>query len=324
MNYEFKSEMASDMNGLIEIKVATHHCESTYLDRAKSFDSFCAEHYPDADLVIQSIVLEWIKDALDSHTRNVAYTRVAFIRALAEYQKAIGKDPFIPPSGMLNGKTIFVPYIFTDDELEKFFHEADCNKSGTVFEQMKFCTYFRLTYTCGLRPQESRTLKRINVDLNSGEIRIVNSKWNRSRTVIMSDEMLTLARKYATKRDIKFPESEYFFPTNSGGLHTAAHMAYRFKKFYAASHPDIPKQLLSAVRVYDLRHRFATAVLNKWLDEKIDINARLPYLQAYMGHKNISSTAYYIHLLPENLTKSAGVDWKHLNAMIPEVEPWEE
>lgn len=130
---------------------------------------------------------------------------------MAEYQKAIGKDPFIPPSGMLNGKTIFVPYIFTDDELEKFFHEADCNKSGTVFEQMKFCTYFRLTYTCGLRPQESRTLKRINVDLNSGEIRIVNSKWNRSRTVIMSDEMLTLARKYATKRDIKFPESEYFF-----------------------------------------------------------------------------------------------------------------
>ena len=165
MNYEFKSEMASDMNGLIEIKVATHHCESTYLDRAKSFDSFCAEHYPDADLVTQSIVLEWIKDALDSHTRNVAYTRVAFIRALAEYQKAIGKDPFIPPSGMLNGKTIFVPYIFTDDELEKFFHEADCNKSGTVFEQMKFCTYFRLTYTCGLRPQESRTLKRINVAL---------------------------------------------------------------------------------------------------------------------------------------------------------------
>ena len=135
MNYEFKSEMASDMNGLIEIKVATHHCESTYLDRAKSFDSFCAEHYPDADLVIQSIVLEWIKDALDSHTRNVAYTRVAFIRALAEYQKAIGKDPFIPPSGMLNGKTIFVPYIFTDDELEKFFH---------VFLPFLFVCYFFL------------------------------------------------------------------------------------------------------------------------------------------------------------------------------------
>lgn len=324
MNHVFKSKMAADMECLIELKVATHHCESTYLDRAKSFDNYCLENFPDAELITQSITLEWIKNALDSHTRNVAYVRVAFLRTLAEYQKAIGKNPYIPPTGMLNGKTIFVPYIFSDEELEAFFREADCNKCGTVFEQMKFCTYFRLTYTCGLRPQESRTLKCINVDLNTGEIRVINSKWNRSRTIVMSDEMLTLARKYAMKRDFKFPESEYFFPTNSGGLHTAAQMAYRFKKFYAASHPDIPKELLPAVRVYDLRHRFATAVLNKWLGEKTDINSRLPYLRVYMGHKNISSTAYYIHLLPENLTKSAGVDWSHLNAMIPEVEQWEE
>lgn len=112
----------------------------------------------------------------------------------------------------------------------------------------------------------------------------------------MSDEMLILARKYAVKRDLMFPDSEYFFPNNRGGLHTASQMAYRFKKFYAASRPDIPKELLPAVRVYDLRHRFATAVLNKWLDEKTDINSRLPYLQTYMGHKSISSTAYYIHL----------------------------
>lgn len=324
MNYEFKSKMAEDMLGMIKIKVATHHCESTYLERAKSFDVFCVEHYPEAELITKAIILEWIKDALEHHTRNVAYKRVAFLRILAEYQKALGKDPYVPPREMLNGRTIFVPYIFSDSEIEGFFREADNCKTGTLFEQMKFCTYFRMTYTCGLRPQESRTLKRVNVDLNTGEIRIINSKWNRSRTIVMSEDMLILARNYALKRDIKFPDSEYFFPTKSGGLHTAAQMAYRFKKFYEASRPDIPKELLPAVRVYDLRHRFATAVLNKWLDEKTDINARLPYLQAYMGHKNISSTAYYIHLLPENLTKSAGIDWKHLNAMIPEVESWEE
>ncbi len=324
MNYIFKSRMGTDMKGLIELNVATHHCESTYLDRAKSFDNYCLKHFPDADLITRAIALEWIKDALDSHTRNAAYVRVAFLKILAEYQKAMGKNPYIPPNGMLNGRTIFVPYIFSDEELKSFFHEVDCNKRGTVFEQMKYCTYFRLTYTCGLRPQEGRTLKRINVDLNSGEIRIINTKWNRSRTIVMSDEMLTLARKYAIKRDLQFPESEYFFPTNSGGLHTAAQLAHRFKEFYAASRPDIPKELLPAIRVYDLRHRFATTVLNKWLDEKTDINSRLPYLQVYMGHKKISSTAYYIHLLPEKLTKSAGVDWNHLNAMIPEVEPWEE
>ena len=87
MNHAFKSKMAADMEGLIELKVATHHCESTYLDRAKSFDNYCLENFPDAELITQSITLEWIKDALDSHTRNVAYTRVAFIRALGNIRK---------------------------------------------------------------------------------------------------------------------------------------------------------------------------------------------------------------------------------------------
>ena len=96
-----------------------------------------------------------------------------------------------------------------------------------------------------------------------------------------------------------------------------------FKKLintYTGYRDDTPlKELILTIYKYIQSNPYP----EKWLDEKIDINARLPYLQAYMGHKNISSTAYYIHLLPENLTKSAGVDWKHLNAMIPEVEPWE-
>jgi hypothetical protein len=46
----------------------------------------------------------------------------------------------------------------------------------------------------------------------------------------------------------------------------------------------------------------------------------LPYLRAYMGHEEFESTAYYIHLLPENLVRSAGINWEALNAILPEVE----
>lgn len=72
-----------------------------------------------------------------------------------------------------------------------------------------------------------------------------------------------------------------------------------------------------------LRHRFATAVLNRWLDEKKELSSRLPYLQTYMGHKDWEATAYYIHLLPEKLVKSAGIDWEAMNRLIPRVELWE-
>ena len=71
--------------------------------------------------------------------------------------------------------------------------------------------------------------------------------------------------------------------------------------------------------VYDLRHRHATTVLMKWMDEGADLGAKLPYLSSYMGHAHFSDTAYYIHLLPENLIRSAAIDWGRFSDLIPEV-----
>ena len=66
-------------------------------------------------------------------------------------------------------------------------------------------------------------------------------------------------------------------------------------------------------------HRFASAAVQRWLDEGADLNAKLPFLRAYMGHASFSQTAYYIHLLPANLTASNAVDWSAFDALIPEV-----
>ena len=65
------------------------------------------------------------------------------------------------------------------------------------------------------------------------------------------------------------------------------------------------------------------ATSSGWLDEKQDLNAMLPYLQAYMGHETLAATAYYIHLLPEKLVKSSGIDWEALHELIPEVSVWQ-
>jgi hypothetical protein len=47
--------------------------------------------------------------------------------------------------------------------------------------------------------------------------------------------------------------------------------------------------------------------------------AMLPFLREYMGHGSLSETAYYIHILPENIIKSSAIDWDKFNAMFPEV-----
>jgi integrase len=78
-----------------------------------------------------------------------------------------------------------------------------------------------------------------------------------------------------------------------------------------------------SVWTYDLRHCFASSRLNSLLDEGADQNNKMVYLMVYMGHDHINETRYYIHILPENLVKSAGIDWGALNSVIPEVSRWQ-
>lgn len=60
-----------------------------------------------------------------------------------------------------------------------------------------------------------------------------------------------------------------------------------------------------------------------WIEDGHDLLNRLPYLSEYMGHTDLSATMYYIHLLPERLTKAITIDWERYSSMIPEVPPWE-
>lgn len=90
-------------------------------------------------------------------------------------------------------------------------------------------------------------------------------------------------------------------------------------KIWRMAFPDSKAQ----VRVYDLRHRFATAVMTGWLEKGENLYTCLPYLSAYMGHAEFSSTAYYIHLLPERLMKSSSINWELFSDILPEVENYE-
>lgn len=319
----FISGFADDLQGMIDLRVTLNYSASTYLSRAKSFDKNCAEHFPETDELTEAVVISWIcPDA--KQTTGVLHQKIAFARAFGKYLKSIGKKAYIIPECFTSGRHLFVPYILNDQELTAFFREVDrLEYKSNPFRGIVLSTYFRLTYTCGLRPAEGRELKRVDVDLNSGEVRINHTKWHKCRTVVMSDDMLALARKYSALRDSQFPDSDYFFPNKDGGPYTSALIRSQLKRCFAASKPDIPAELLPMLRVYDLRHRFATTVLSRWLDAGEEMTSRLTYLQTYMGHKELQSTLYYVHLLPENLVKASGVDWEHMNSIIPRAELWE-
>ena len=157
----------------------------------------------------------------------------------------MGKPAYALPDRFASGRSIFVPYIFTDHELFSLFREIDAYQYPIEpLRPVLLSTYFRLTYTCGLRPNEGRLLKKQDVDLHTGEVRILNIKMQKSRTVVISDDMLSMAKAYTALRDAACSDSEYFFPSPDGTPYTSRWMQGKFKRFFAHANPGIPKEFL--------------------------------------------------------------------------------
>ncbi len=49
-------------------------------------------------------------------------------------------------------------------------------------------------------------------------------------------------------------------------------------------------------RFHELRHTFSVHCLKKWILAGKDMNAALPVLSAYLGHKDLSGTQDYLRL----------------------------
>ena len=231
---------------------------------------------------------------------------------------AVGQTAYVLPTGFYPYKSSFTAYVLSDTELSALFAVIDSlpnnpkNNEATVAPVL-----FRLIYTCGLHPNEGRELKRKNINLDNGEIKIVETKKKKERLVVMSQDMMNLCRKFDSTFSL---EREYFFQQLNGKTYTSSQVDKLIKKCWQSANPGIPN--LPNIRTYDLRHRFASARLNRWLDEGVNLNNKLVYFMVYMGHDHINETRYYIQVIPENIVKSSGIDWNVLNSVIPEVSKW--
>ena len=314
---EFLSLFHERITGCLDDRIARGFKRNTYLRHFIKFDRWALTEHPDQAKLSRELVHDWIND--DTVSRSEIAQRVATMRQFGRYLCAIGEDAYVLPERYAPIKSRATPYIFTDSEMAALFTSIDLlppTKKEPFLNEIA-PTMFRLIYTCGLRPNEGRELLLKNINLDTGEILITHTKRNKERMVVMSDDMTEMVRRYEKRRRIFANGSPYFFPSADGGVMTTETVYSAFNR--AWSHADLAGKYPGKVRVYDLRHRFASARLNLWLDSGENLMAMLPFLREYMGHSNLSETAYYVHILPENIVKSTAIDWDKFNAMFPEV-----
>jgi len=302
---------------MLVFRIARGYKRDTYLNHYIRFDCYCYDQkYENPELTLD-LVHEW----LESDGTSELAKRATAIRLFGQYLDAIGETAYVLPNKYAVGGKPNPPYIFTDDEMTALFAAIDMLKPTGSEPYLNEIApiLFRLIYTCGLRPNEGRELLAESVNLDTGEILITHTKRNKERIVVMSDDMLAMSREYNLRRGAFGGNNPSFFPSNCGGPLTNEKVYSAFNKAWGVARRSLECPILTPVRVYCLRHRFASSCLNRWLDEGENLMAMLPYLSVYMGHAKLSETAYYIHILPENLIMSPGVDWDALNAILPEV-----
>lgn len=325
MTYTPKSKFAEDIVGFFEYREAQGHTMDNSIKYLYRFDTFCSEKRPDADRLTTVLIQDWLQDVISQGYIDMV-GRCSAIRIFAKYLRGLGKEAEFLPASYARDKRTFVPYVFSSAELTTFFDATDRLKEwhcGDRFAPVVAPVLFRLMYTSGLRPSEVRGIRNEDVRLQSGEIYIHNNKTKKERIIVVSDDMLRLLYEYENAKHCFFARTKYYFSRADGLQYTGQQLRAIFDKCWHEANPCIEKSKLPPARPYDLRHTFASAVLQKWLNEGKDLYSALPYLRAYMGHEHFEDTAYYIHIIPDRLLASTGVDWEKLDSAIPEVRIWD-
>ena len=176
-----------------------------------------------------------------------------------------------------------IPEILSKEEVTLFINSIESLREKTIFLTI---------YSCGLRRSEVAHIKYENIDSKRMLIKIINSKGNKDRNVILPQSLLNQLRFY-WQYDSK-DKSKWLFPSKDKNKHlNPDSISLIFKKLINKT--SINKK----VTCHSLRHTWATHML------EAGINLR--YLQVLLGHNSIMSTSIYTHL----------VDYKKLKIKSP-------
>ena len=177
------------------------------------------------------------------------------------------------------------------DHVQRFLSESEIK---TLVAQCKkdphphIALFVQLLLLTGARKSEARLMKWSYVDQNSRIWTVPLSKNGKKRRITLSNAALHVledARILNSSLNLSITGDDFVFINPKTGA--------SYQSFYAAWHRIRDKIGLNDVRIHDLRHTYASLLINK--------GASIYEVQKLLGHHHISMTERYAHLLPDTL-----------------------
>jgi integrase len=295
-NILYKGPFKDHIRNYIELKQAVGYKCDAQAHHLRRFDQFTLERYPEVDILTKEVVLDWCRKKPYEAQANQCL-RASMIRQFGKYLDSIGIKAYVIPKGYYPKEKQYAPYIYTCDELARFFAEADKCQYCCVcpYRHQIMPVIFRMIYMCGLRPSEARLLKVADVDLDRGVLSVNHSKKDNSRLIPMSDSLTERCRAFSKKVHPCSAPEDYYFQSIDGRPMAIKNIYTNFRSFLWKARISHRGRGYGP-RIYDFRHTYAVHCLKKWAEQEKDLTAYLPILKTYMGHNSFNETAYYLRM----------------------------
>ena len=209
------------------------------------------------------------------------------------------------------------PHIYSPEEIRRLLDIARGYPSPrSPLRPLTLYTMLAVAYCAGLRVGEIARLNLGDVDLQAGAITIRETKFFKSRILPLASSVVAALCKYVEARrragGPPDPASGLFWREDGGQRYGRQAIAWLFVDILRRAGLK-PLHGKKGPRVHDLRHSMVVNRILTWYRAGINPQDRLPFLAAYLGHRDINSTLVYI-TVTQDLLQEAGERFRAFGA----------
>ncbi len=186
-----------------------------------------------------------------------------------------------------------IPSFLSEKETLRILDVASSVGKNNV-ERARNKALIEILYASGMRVSELVSLRKSHF-IGTPELILIKGKGNKERMVPISKIALTAIKNYLVelkRSNTRFYKSEFLFPSRSKTGFLNRETFFLIIKAIANSAGLNTKN----VSPHKIRHAFASHLLSNGADLRV--------IQTLLGHKNLSTTEIYTHILDEKMIKS--------------------
>lgn len=292
--------LSADVNRYISLRRALGYKLARVDRHLLAFARFAAER--NESHIRTATALSWLPVAAKSP--NAMSHRLMALIAFARFMQAEDPRHEIPPADIKRSTNRPVPYIYSADEIARILVVAGNlrRQQPNPLRRELYVMLFGLIAATGLRISEALAL-RLDDILPGSVLHIRETKFRKSRLVPLHATVMEALQRYLQSRRQHAGQSDWLFPSVQHRQLYPTTVNYTFRCILRRA--GIAPGRSQLPRVHDLRHTFATRVLEQCGADRGEVARHFVALSTYLGHVSIHNTYWYLEATPEMMTDIA-------------------